>query len=107
MTVDRLPLMFAYTEPDRGCDDAFNRWYDGVHIPQVLATPGLCAVQRFRFEAHPEMSRARYRYLAIYELDTNDIPAVQAALRDRAPTLTRFDGIHKPPFVQFYRPIAG
>jgi hypothetical protein len=99
-------IMLAFTEPMEGSDEAFNLWYDEVHAPQVLETPGFVAVQRYRLDAQPGMSRGRYRYLAIYEIETTDLRAVQAALADRAGGFTPFAGGIAKPITYFYDPLS-
>lgn len=42
--------------------DAFNRWYDEVHVPEIVACPGWLGARRYR--SHSE----RARFLAIYDL---------------------------------------
>lgn len=100
-------LMLAFSEPAEGKTVEFNRWYDEVHVPQVLATPGFVAVTRYCVEQHPDMSRSRFRYLAIYEIETEDLAGVQRALGRRAAGFTPFAGLAKPPVTWFYGPLAG
>jgi len=50
------------TKPDLLTDEAFNKWYNEVHIPDVLATGGVPIATRFR-NANPA---APAPYLAIY-----------------------------------------
>ena len=37
----------VFSNPADGQDEAYNSWYDEVHVPEVLATPGVVAAQRF------------------------------------------------------------
>lgn len=46
-----------------GAEEAFNRWYDDVHLPEVLACPGFLSARRY------ECTDGQPRYLAIYELE--------------------------------------
>jgi hypothetical protein len=68
-----------------GQDAAFNDWYDNVHLGEVLSVPGFTAAQRFRVRGEPVAGQSRHRYLAIYELDTDDpqasLDALSAAVR--------------------------
>ena len=34
-------ILLAYTECVPGTDEAFNAWYDAVHVHDVLKVPGL------------------------------------------------------------------
>jgi hypothetical protein len=40
-------LFIALTNPIEGEDDAFNKWYDAQHVPEVLDVPGVVAAQRY------------------------------------------------------------
>lgn len=72
-------ILLAYTECVPGTDEAFNAWYDAVHVPDVLKVPGFVSARRF--EAVPDMRGELpvNRYLAIYEFETDDS---EIALKD-------------------------
>jgi hypothetical protein len=48
--------------------DAFNRWYDEVHVPEILACPGWIANARY------ECVDGGPRYLALYDLEDAERP---------------------------------
>ena len=56
------------TDPSR--EEDFNRWYDTVHVPDVLKTPGALRATRFK---NDEPQEGHWKYLAIYEVETEDI----------------------------------
>lgn len=74
-------VLLAYTECLPGTDEAFNAWYDAVHVHDVLAVPGFVGAQRF--EAVPDMRGELpvNRYLAVYEFDTEDSAAAMQDLK--------------------------
>jgi len=39
-------IMLSQAQPGRESD--YERWYDEIHIPDMLQVPGFTAVQRFR-----------------------------------------------------------
>lgn len=47
-------------------EEDFNRWYNEKHLPEVLACPGFISAERF------ECGSGQPRYLAIYELESED-----------------------------------
>ena len=51
-------------------EQEFNNWYDKIHLPDTLKTPGFVAAKRFVIE---EPREGRGKYLTIYEIDTDDI----------------------------------
>jgi len=47
-----------------GAEEEFNRWYNEQHLPQVMACPG------FRSAARYECTLGEPRYIAVYELES-------------------------------------
>jgi hypothetical protein len=66
--------------------EAFDEWYVGRHMPDVLAVPGFVSGQRYRLAHDPAAPDGPTRYLTIYEIETDDRAAVLAELRRRAGT---------------------
>ncbi len=106
-------LFLAWAEPAGNESEAeFNTWYDGTHIPQVRAAiPAITAVHRYRVAdvpAAPGQQQPSHRYLAVYELDTDDVADAMAALQAAAvggridPTAT-MDMTANPPVLQWFQ----
>ena len=53
----------------------FNAWYDEEHIPALARVPGTLAARRFRAEG---ATGGTHRYVAIYHLESPDVPASKA-----------------------------
>ena len=63
-------------------EDEYNEWYDGIHIPDILATPGFVRARRY---VHKEFRDGRGKYMAIYEIETDNIEeTMQIRLERRA-----------------------
>lgn len=82
------------SNPIAGEDEAFNKWYDTVHIPEVLDVPGVVAAQRYDLaelavlddENLPaQLPPPSHRYLVIYELD-REPQVVMTEFLDRVTT---------------------
>ncbi len=74
------------TNPVAGKEDEFNAWYNQNHLPDVLNVPGFVCAQRFRLadvQMGGDASRA-YKYLALYEIETDDLAGALKELRARA-----------------------
>ncbi len=57
-----------------GTDQAFNDWYDGTHLGDVFKLEGYAAAQRFKLSGTQLNDDAcPYRYLALYEVDVDDL----------------------------------
>jgi hypothetical protein len=57
------------SDPSR--EPEFNKWYDEVHIPDLLSTPG--AIQASRYVNTDPEGNKRPKYLAVIEIETDDI----------------------------------
>lgn len=79
----RKYVFLAFTEPVAGEEDAYNAWYDGQHLVDVLAIPGFLAAQRFAVRRPAPVSGAQQRYLTVYEIESDDIDSTMAELLGR------------------------
>ncbi len=75
------------TNPVAGKEAEFNDWYNRNHIPDVLNVPGFVRAQRFRLaevQMGGDAAGRPYKYLAIYEIETDDLEGALRELRSRA-----------------------
>jgi hypothetical protein len=81
--VDAQHIFIALTNPAPDKEQEFNEFYDRIHVPDVLASPGWVAAQRYRLtsEQRPDQSPP-WKYLAIYEIKRPD-GDILAALKQR------------------------
>jgi hypothetical protein len=63
----------AMTVPVEGKDDEFNAWYNDVHVPELLAVPGITSARRFRTKFVNGNGLPAWKYVAIYECETDDL----------------------------------
>ena len=54
---------------DASREEEFNDWYDNIHLPDVLETPGFVAATRYVIR---EPQDGRGKYIAVYEIETDD-----------------------------------
>ena len=71
--------LVVLSEPMPGREDEYNRWYNEVHLREVVATPGFVSAQRFKLNS-PMSGQYPHQYLAIYDVETESAEAVLAAL---------------------------
>jgi hypothetical protein len=71
----------VYTRPVAGQEDEFNDWYDNQHLQDLLKIPGVVRAQRFSTEIDGQR-----QYLALYDLDTDDVEACLEDIRSRSGT---------------------
>ena len=68
------------SNPVAGREDEYNDWYDNQHLADVIREAGFTACRRLRLsETEPPQDPA-HRYLAMYEVETDDIDAVNARM---------------------------
>lgn len=73
----------VFSNPADGRDADYNAWYDDHHVPEVLDhVPGYVAAQRYRCSEHQRSTAipCPWRYLTIYELETDDLQATYSAM---------------------------
>lgn len=58
-------LLIVSTECEPGHEEEFHRWYDEVHLRQVLDVPGIDGVRRFERMTGPDSEN---RFLAVYDV---------------------------------------
>jgi hypothetical protein len=64
----------------------FNKWYDEVHAPQVLAVPGVASCRRFRLapdQVMPTDPATTRQYLALYEVEAESWESFAAEFLSR------------------------
>lgn len=99
------------TNPTPGQDAEFNRWYNEQHIPDVLNAAGFVCAQRFRLsdtQMNPNAEKT-HKYLALYEIETNDLAASLKDLQSRGgtPDMIMSDAIDlKGANARIFEPVA-
>lgn len=74
-------VLLVLSNATDGQDDAFNEWYTNTHLQDVLKVPGYTAAQRFKLsDAQLGPGNVPYTYLAIYEVESDDLAATGRAL---------------------------
>ncbi|MCB2079489.1 MAG: hypothetical protein KDE55_17565 [Novosphingobium sp.] len=63
--------MLVFSEPFEGREDEFNEWYTGNHLDDICALAGFTSAQRFKVHS-VSMGTKLNKYLAIYEVETDD-----------------------------------
>jgi hypothetical protein len=88
-------LMLALNGPTggEGDEEAFNKWYDEVHLPDFKAIDAIKVARRYKVTRGNVPGLEAWPYIAAYEVITDDIAAVSARLarelRPFHPTLDR------------------
>jgi Domain of unknown function (DUF4286) len=91
MAAGKMIVMTNPASPES--EKEFNRWYDEIHLPDVVALPGFKSATRFRarIQVLPPSEKPAFDYLAIYELE--DVDQALASLEKFGPELELTDAI--------------
>ena len=75
-------LLFAFSDcKDPAKIDEYNDWYDNMHMPDMLNTPGLVKASRW-MSADNKENEVR-KYLALYELETDNVEEFNKLMREQ------------------------
>jgi hypothetical protein len=76
------------TQAVQGMQDEFERWYDEVHLKDVLKVPGIVSAKRYRIVRlqAEDLGAPLWCSLAVYEMETDDPDQVLARIRALAGT---------------------
>jgi hypothetical protein len=75
-------VVLVFTEcTDPAREEEFNEWYDNTHVPDVLETSGFVSGIRYELVGNPGPGQGKY--LAIYDVESDDLPSAMAALQQR------------------------
>jgi len=66
-----------------GREEEFNDWYSNQHLGDIVDIPGFASAQRLKLKS-VQIGHFKNKYLAIYEMDTDDPDkAIEIMLRRR------------------------
>jgi hypothetical protein len=104
---DHNAMLLAWSSPvDEASAAEFHRWYEQVHVPEVrAAVPGIVDVRRYALDDVTSGGAPATRFLAVYEITTDDLSASAAALGAAAGRFTptaAMDRTGEPPVLQWY-----
>ena len=68
--------LVVFTNPVEGREDDYNDWYDNQHLGDVIAAAGFDRAERLRLTDIGTPSVTQHRYLALYQVETDDPESV-------------------------------
>jgi hypothetical protein len=86
----------------------YNEWYSGRHIPEICAIAGFVGARRYKVRGAEGANSAaqKPRYLAVYELEADDLDTPLQELRSRSADgrMAKTDALQlsPPPVVTIY-----
>lgn len=85
--------------PGEGDMETYNRWYEEVHIPDLLSVEGITSARRFevvrgKVPGAPDL----WPYVALYEIETDDLAKISKGMQTQCrpfdPTFDRSNSAH-------------
>jgi hypothetical protein len=73
----------VFSNPVSGKEDTYLKWYEGQHIHDLLRIPGFVAAQFFKLSDTQFDGTQPQRYMMIWEIETDNLPAVFADVNAR------------------------
>ena len=70
-------LVVETNSNDPAREAEFNEWYDKIHLPDVLETPGFIKATRYE---NLRPSEGKGKFLALYDIEADDIDQAMKAL---------------------------
>ncbi len=99
-------ILLVFTNATDGNDEEFNRWYDEIHMKEVIETPGFVGCERFELgEGQMDSEERKHRYLAIYDIE-GDPAAALKTLQESAPRMQMTDTLNLEAGTSLFRQIT-
>ena len=103
--------LLVMTQPKPGREAEYDKWYDEVHLVEMCQVPGFKSAQRFRLRPTPKAEAGGVEYvspgldyLAIYEVETDDLDALLRTLGERLASMTLSDSTVPRVMSEFFAP---
>ena len=77
--MDKILFVVESNCTDPGREEAFNEWYNKTHLPDALEPPEVLRAVRYQ---RMGPSEGQAKYLALYEIETDDFPALVKAVEE-------------------------
>ena len=65
---------------DPSKEKEFNEWYDNIHLPDILETPGFVRASRYE---NTNPAEGQGKFVSMYEIETDDLAQTMAAFTEK------------------------
>ena len=76
------------SNPIEGKEKEYNEWYSNIHLQEIVKIDGFISAQRFKLTEEQHMDNQTYKYMAIYEIENENIGNTIKNLNEAAGSLT-------------------
>ena len=100
-------IFIVFTNAKDGQEAEFNDWYTNRHVGDVLKIPGIVSATRYELSDFQRPTPHPWKYMAIYEIETDDLKSVSDEISRRAgtPLMIRSDAMAPEIETHFYAPM--
>ena len=81
-------IIIVKTNPVEGKEKEYNDWYSNIHIKEVAAIEGFKSAQRFQLTIAQQIDEQQFKFMAIYEIENEDVEGTLQRLTEAADTMT-------------------
>ncbi len=61
------------SNPIEGKEKEYNEWYSKTHLQEVVQIDGFISAQRFKLTEEQQIDNQPHKYMAIYEIENEDV----------------------------------
>jgi len=80
-------IVLVYTNcADPAREAEFNEWYNNTHVPDILQAEGFVGSTRYQLLGEPGPGQGKF--LAVYEVEADDLPTAFAGVQKRLAEVT-------------------
>ena len=76
------------SNPIKGKENEYNEWYSNTHLQEIVKINGFISAQRFKLTDEQHMEDQTYKYMAIYEIENENIGDSIKKLNEAAESFT-------------------
>jgi len=80
--------LIVLSNPIKGKEKEYNEWYSNIHLQEIVKIDGFISAQRFKLAEEQQMDNQTYKYMAIYEIENENIGDSIKKLNEAAGSLT-------------------
>lgn len=73
--------LHLHTKPIAGREDEYHRWYDETHLAEVVGLTDFLSGERLALVSLAPDATPSDSYLAVYEIETDDLPKTLGRMR--------------------------
>ena len=69
-------ILVVHSNAVAGREDEYNDWYSNRHLDDLRALPGVVSARRLKLAGRQMRTQSSFKYLALYEIEADDVNAV-------------------------------